>query len=62
DGYDSKYWKNIFEFLNPTHKVLFINEYHWSSWSYFLDFLFRIIEGLLIYQTIQAFRKYSRKL
>ena len=62
DGYNSNYWRNIFEFLNPTHKVLFINEYHWSGWSYFWDFLFRIIEGLLIYQTIQAFRKYSKKL
>ncbi|RUA04325.1 MAG: hypothetical protein DSY43_06515, partial [Gammaproteobacteria bacterium] len=62
DGYNSRYWKNIFEFLNPTHKTLFINEYHWSGWSYLWDFLFRIIEGLLIYQTIQAFRKYSRKL
>ena len=62
DGCNSNYWRNIFEFLNPTHKVLFINEYHWSGWSYFWDFLFRIIEGLLIYQTIQAFRKYSKKL
>jgi hypothetical protein len=35
DGYNSNYWRNIFEFLNPTHKVLFINEYHWSGWSYF---------------------------
>ena len=55
------HWGNYFEFLNPTHKTEFIGIY-WNFWTYMIDFLFRIIEGLLIYQTIQAFRKYSRKL
>ena len=59
---NSKYWKNFFEFLNPTHKVEFIANGCWNGYTYAIDFLFRIIEGLLIYQTIQAFRKYSRKL
>ena len=62
DGYNPKYWINILEFLSPIHKVEFIAEGCWSNWSYLWDFFFRIIEGLLFYQTIQAFRKYSRKL
>ena len=61
DGYSYEYWKNIFEFINPAHSTKFINEYHWTTFSYFIDFLYRILEGLLIYQTIVAFRKYSRK-
>lgn len=52
----------IFEFLNPTHKVEFIAKGYWNGWTYFLDFSFRIIESLLAYQSIQALRKYSRKL
>ncbi len=62
DGYNSEYLKNFFEFLNPTHKTEFIAGECWGSWSYAIDFFFRIIEGLFIHQTIQAFRKYSRKL
>lgn len=56
-----EYWNNWFEFLNPTHKTKFIQG-SWDFGTYAIDFSFRIIEGLLIYQTIQAFRKYSRKL
>ncbi|WP_369178200.1 hypothetical protein [Candidatus Thiodubiliella endoseptemdiera] len=62
DGYNSEYWQNFFEFLNPTHKTEFIAGECWGFWSYTIDFSFRIIEGLFIHQTIQAFRKYSRKL
>ncbi len=60
--YNSEYLKNFFEFLNPTHKTEFIAEGCWEFESYAIDFFFRIIEGLFIHQTIQAFRKYSRKL
>ncbi len=60
--YNSEYLKNFFEFLNPTHKTEFIAGECWGFWSYAIDFSFRIIEGLFIHQTIQAFRKYSRKL
>jgi hypothetical protein len=49
-------------FLDPLHKTSDISSLPWSFGSYFINFAFRIIEGLLIYQTIQAFRKYSRKL
>ena len=54
---------NFFVFLNPTHKIEFIGcKNSWGGFAYGIDFAFRLIEGLLIYQTIQAFRKYSRKL
>lgn len=53
---------NYFVFLNPAHKTEFIAEGCWSFWTYCIDFLFRVIEALLIYQMIQAFRKYTRKL
>jgi hypothetical protein len=55
------YWKNYFVFLNPAHAVEFIAENKWTGYSYFIDFSFRIIEGLLLYQTIVAFRKFTKK-
>lgn len=58
----SKFVSRFFIFLNPTHKVNDVFGGDWSGWVHAIDFIFRIIEGLLIYQTIQAFRKYSRKL
>jgi hypothetical protein len=59
---DSIIFSKFFEFLNPTHKTEFVAKGVWSFTTYTIDFTFRIIEGLMIYQTIQAFRKYSRKL
>lgn len=56
------HWQQITNFLNPTHRVEFIAEGSWSGLTYFLDLFFRGVEGLFIYQIIQAFRKYSRKL
>jgi hypothetical protein len=54
--------KEFFIFLNPLHKMIDFNSYKsLSAFSYAIDFLFRIVEGLLIYQIIQAFRKYGRK-
>jgi len=57
-------WQEYFKFLIPIpiHKTEFIAEGCWGFWSYMINFVFRIIEGLFIYQTIQAVRKYSRKL
>ena len=52
------HWEFIAEFLNPTHKFNWVQGFMPN----FIDILFRVFEGLLIYQTIQAFRKYSRKL
>lgn len=58
----SKFFARFFIFLNPTHKVEDVFGGDWNGWAHAIDFIFRVIEGLLIYQTIQAFRKYSRKL
>ena len=55
------YWKMYFVFLNPAHSVEFIAENKWSGYTYFIDFAFRIVQGLLIYQTIVAFRKFTKK-
>jgi hypothetical protein len=59
---DSQIVGNFFEFLTPLHKTEFIAKGSWSGCTYAIDFFFRIFEGLLIYQMVQAFRKYSRKL
>ena len=58
-----KEWKKFLVFLNPTHKigVEFIDG-QWGFWAYLFDLSFRIIEATLIYQTIIAFRKFTRKL
>lgn len=58
----SKFFARFFIFLNPTHKVGDVFGGDWNGLAYAIDFIFRIIEGSLVYQTIQAFRKYSRKL
>ncbi len=56
-------WDQLFVFLNPAHRSRFVGApMDWGFWSYTIDFLFRIIETTLIYQTIIAFRKYSRKI
>ena len=54
----------FFEFLSPIHKSEFIAEKLGRSstaisWS--LEFLGRIVNGYLIYQFVQAFRKYGKK-
>jgi len=56
-------WEQFLVFLNPAHRAPFPDApVDWGFWSYTIDFLFRIIETMLIYQTIIAFRKYSRKI
>ncbi len=54
-------WKEFFVFLNPTHAIKPITVGCWGFSAYTIDFSFRVWESALIYQTIQAFRKYSRK-
>lgn len=59
--YDS-YFSKYFEFLNPAHKSDFLEkESVYSSWTYFWDFLGRILIGFGIYQTIQSFRKFGKE-
>ena len=52
----------FFVFLNPAHKIEFVFGENWQPLTYFFDFAFRVIEATLIYQTIIAFRKFTRKL
>jgi len=56
-----EFWKYFFVFINPTHKTEFIAKACWTGKTYFIDFTYRVIEGLLIYQTISGFRKFTRK-
>lgn len=53
--------KNIFVFINPAHGTEFIAKGCWTGATYFIDFTYRVIEGLLIYQTIVGFRKFTKK-
>lgn len=61
DNYSHQHWNNVFEFMNPAHSTQFIANDKWTALTYFIDLSYRVFEGLLIYQTIVAFRKYSRK-
>lgn len=52
------------EFLLPIHKADYISEavdMPVTHWSRFWDFLGRVVNGFLLYQLIQAFRKYGKK-
>jgi hypothetical protein len=52
------------EFLLPIHKADYISEIVKlppTHWSRFWDFAGRIANGFLLYQLVQAFRKYGRK-
>lgn len=51
--------KYFFEFLNPTHKIDYIQEGNLNGNFYAFDFIGRIFVGYGIYQFIQAFRKYK---
>lgn len=50
--------KLYFEFLTPTHKVQFLDDFKTTPLTYLVDFLGRAFVAYGIYQTIQAFRKY----
>ena len=56
-------WTKFPVFLIPTHKAgtEFIAG-QWGLLAYSIDLVFRLIETTLIYQTIVAFRKFTRKL
>ncbi len=60
--FDCGNWKEFPIFLNPTHKTEFIDRANWHFLANSIDLLFRLIETTLIYQTIVAFRKFTRKL
>jgi hypothetical protein len=49
------------EFMLPTHKIDFMNDFNPGGWFYIFDFLGRIFISYGIYQTVSAFRKYNKK-
>lgn len=54
-------WYRTVEFMVPTHKWNFFDtEVQYNASSYIVDGFARICNAYLIYQTIQAFRKYGR--
>ena len=54
-----EHFKYFFEFLNPTHKVDYIQKENLNNSFYGYDFGGRIFVSYGIYQFIQAFRKYK---
>ncbi|RBW63181.1 hypothetical protein DS884_00475 [Tenacibaculum sp. E3R01] len=56
---------NFFKFLNPTHRLNFMDtefyNYSNNTWFIIFDLLGRIFVGIGIFETIKSFRKYSRK-
>ena len=61
--FDCDNWAKFFLFLSPIHKTEFIGHPgQWGFLAYTIDFLFRVVEGSLIYQAIQAFRRYTRNI
>ncbi|WP_431166476.1 hypothetical protein [Tenacibaculum halocynthiae] len=56
---------NFFKFLNPTHKLNFMDtdfyKYSNKTWFIIFDLFGRIFVGIGIFETIRSFRKYSRK-
>jgi hypothetical protein len=55
---NSDHWQYIIQFLNPIHKFDWVIGFLPNL----INVIFKVFEGLLIYQIIQAFRKYTRKL
>ncbi len=61
---------NYFYIINPIQNIEIVHKEYCNilisklccSLIYILLFIFRLIEGLLLYQAVQAFRKYTRKL
>ncbi len=54
------YFKYYFDFMNPTHRINYLEAETPGAWSYLWDFLGRVFISYGIYQTVQAFRKYKK--
>ncbi|MEZ5199316.1 MAG: hypothetical protein R2764_23910 [Bacteroidales bacterium] len=55
-------WGKLFVFYNPAHHIDFIIDDGFKhNSSYLIDFLSRVLFAFLIYQFIQAFRKFLSK-
>ncbi len=60
--FDCNNWAQFPLFFSPLHETEFIGNGDWGFWAYTIDFVFRVLEGSLIYQAIQAFRRYTRNI
>jgi hypothetical protein len=56
--YNLHHWQYVVQFLNPIHKFDWVIGF----FPNLINIAFKVLEGLLLYQVITAFRKYSRKL
>jgi len=55
-------WAKFFEFINPAHRLDFIEiKQSLSKSSIVLDFIARLFSGVMLFQILNAFRKYSKK-
>jgi hypothetical protein len=54
-------FRYFLDFINPTHKMSFMDQYLPNGWSFLFDFLGRVFVGYGIYQTLSSFRKYGFK-
>ncbi len=54
------YFSYYFDFMNPTHKIDYLDAKSPGAWSYLWDFCGRVFVSYGIYQTVQAFRKYKK--
>ncbi|RZS93864.1 hypothetical protein [Aquimarina brevivitae] len=59
-----EFWNNFdvyWQMLNPARKFSSVYGYNDIAFLYFLDFLHRLILGILIFQIIKGFRRFSSK-
>lgn len=56
------FWLEFIQMLNPLFNIERIEINKWNELIYTLDVIRKIIFGILLYQLIVAFRKYSRKI
>ncbi len=62
NDFDPNLMGYYFEYLNPVHKINFIDENaKINGWTIAIDFVSRIVVTYGIYQFIAAFRKHSKK-
>ena len=54
-------WEHFLQFLNPTHNFDYVKGKNPVKYFYLFDFIGRIFVGYGYYQTIAAFRNYTKK-
>ncbi len=54
-------FRYFIEFINPAHKISYMDNFSPSGWSFIFDLLGRISIGYGVYQALTSFRKYGFK-